>query len=207
MQEKTTAIKSTQTVKRVRLIVKGMNARALEAKKNGVPTAYCMTGSQYDEILVAFGIVPIWTENWAGLCAAKRDAGRFLDKAESQGYSSVICGYTRVGLGFDALRSELGGPPAGSPDGGMAEPDMLLGSSCGCDPRYKWYQALGRYKDTPFFSLDVMWPPVEADIDEIRPYYVKYQLEQFRELVGFLERQTGRKLDYDRFEEAFSQSQ
>lgn len=207
MQEKTTAIKATETAKRVRSIVKGMNARALEAKANGIPVAYCMTGSQYDELILAFGIVPVWTENWAGLCAAKRDAERFLTKAEDEGYANVICGYTRVGLGFDALKSELHRAPENSPDGGMAEPDMLLGSSSACDPRYKWYQSLGRYKSAPFFSLDIVRPAVGDDLDEIRPHYIKYQVAQFEELTRFLERQTGRRLDQDKFDEAFEQSQ
>ncbi|MDD5094989.1 MAG: 2-hydroxyacyl-CoA dehydratase family protein [Dehalococcoidia bacterium] len=206
-QKKTTAIHATSTSKRVRSIVKNMNDRALSAKQNGLLTAYCMTGCQYDEILVAFDIVPIWTENWAGLCAAKREAGRFLQKAESQGYADVICGYTRVGLGFDGLRCELGHAPENSPDGGMAEPDMMLGSSCSCDPRYKWYQALGRYKKTPLFNVDVMWIPVEADTKEVLPSYVKYQTKQLKELIEFLERLTGRKMDYDKYEESFAQSQ
>ena len=206
-QKKTTAIKATETVKRVRSMVKTMNTSALEAKASGIPVAYCMTSSQYDELIVAMGIVPVWTENFAGLCAAKRDAERFLVKAESEKYAHVICGYTRTGLGFDALRCELGNMPPNAADGGMAEPDMLLGSSCGCDPRYKWYQALGRYKDTPIYCFDVVWPAVDADLNEIRPYYVKYQLEQLRGLVDFVERQTGKKLNYDRLEETFAEGQ
>jgi len=207
-QKKTTAIKATETVKKVRPMVKAMNVRALEANASGVPVAYCMTGSQYDELLVALGIVPVWTENYAGLCGAKRDAERFLVKAESENYSHVICGYARVGLGFDALRHELGEAPPNSPDGGMAKPDMFLGSSCGCDPRYKWYQTLGRYmEDVPIHCFDVVWPALDADLDEIRPYYIKYQLEQFKGLVDFVEHQTGKKLNYDRLEETFAEGQ
>lgn len=197
-QAKTTAVKATEAAKKVRAIVKGMYARAAEAKARGQPVAYCMIDSQYDEILQAMDIVPVWTENYAGLCGAKRDTERFLMKAEADGYSNVLCSYARIGIGFDSLRQELGEIPPDSPDKGMPMPDMLLGSSAMCDPRYKWYQALGRYMDVPTYSFDVVKPPVDADLKEVADYYIKYQFEQLKGLVSFLERQTGKPLDRDR---------
>jgi benzoyl-CoA reductase/2-hydroxyglutaryl-CoA dehydratase subunit BcrC/BadD/HgdB len=178
--QKTTASKATETVRRVRQLVKGLYSQAQEAKAQGRPIAYCMVVCQYDEILRAMDIVPIWTENYAGLCAAKREAERFLLKAEADGYSNLICGYARTGLGFDAMRREQGDIPPNSPDGGMVEPDMLLGSSSGCDSRYKWYQALGHYLDTPVYNFDVLYPPVDANVAEVREYFVRYLVEQLR---------------------------
>ena len=104
----------------------------------------------------------------------------------------------RTGIGFDAVRHELGGMRPDAPDGGMAEPTMLLGSSGMCDTRFKWYQALGHYKDTPICAIDMLWPPIDANLEEIRPYWVRYFKEQYKELIAFMERQTGRKMDYDR---------
>src|SRR3990172_8842176 len=118
-----------------------------------------MVGCNYDEILWAMDIVPIWPENFAGLCAAKRVAQPMLVKAEAECFSNVICGYARTGIGYDAYKKELGAPPAMAPDGGMAEPDLLLGCSATCDPRFKWYQALGRYRDSPIYSFDIITPP------------------------------------------------
>jgi benzoyl-CoA reductase/2-hydroxyglutaryl-CoA dehydratase subunit BcrC/BadD/HgdB len=90
-------------------------------------------------------IVPVGTENFAGLCAAKMDAERFLDKAESEGYPRHLCTYATCGIGFDAMRRELGTQPPNAPDGGMAMPTVMLGSGMMiCDPRYKWYQAAQR---------------------------------------------------------------
>ncbi|MDY6843587.1 MAG: 2-hydroxyacyl-CoA dehydratase [Thermodesulfobacteriota bacterium] len=193
-KEKTTAVKATTASKRVRPFVKDIYARALEAKEQGKPIAYCMVASQYEEILQAMDIVSIWTENYGGLCAAKRDAERFLVKAEADGFSNNICGYVRNGLGFEALRQELGEMPPDAPDGGMAKPTMLLGSSAVCDPRYKWYQALGRYLDAPVYAHDIVHPPIDADLKEVKPYYIKYQTEQFRGLVDFLVTRTGSRL-------------
>ena len=198
-KRKTTATKATQAARKVRSMVKTMCSQAHEAKARGKPVAYCMTSCMYQEILQVMDITPVWTENYAGLCAVKRDAERFLLRAEADGYSDVICGYVRTGIGFDALRQELGGMPPEAPDGGMPEPDMLLGCSCACDPRYKWYQSLARYNNNiPIHCHDIVVPPIDADLAEAAPYYVAYQVEEFRNLIAFLERQTGKKMDYEK---------
>lgn len=201
-QTKTTAVKGTNTARKVRSLVKNIYQSAHEAKAAGKKVAYMMVSSQYDEILRAMDIVPLPTENYAGLCAAKREMDRFLLKAESDGYSQVLCSYARIGLGFDSLRKEAGGIPENSPDGGMALPDMMLGSSAVCDPRFKWFQATRRFLDIPTYSIDVAWPPGDASIRDIRDHYVRYQTEQFRGLITFLESQTGKKLDPERLWEA-----
>ena len=50
----------------------------------------------------------------------------------------------------------------------MPVPDMMLGSSAVCDPRFKWFQAAGRYLQVPTFSIDIVAPPSDADLDEVR---------------------------------------
>lgn len=199
--KKTTSIKATRTARKVREFVKTMYMRAHQAKAEGRPVAYCMIGSGYDEILLAMDITPVWTENYAGLCAAKHEAEPFLLKAEADGYSNVVCGYVRTGLGFDAMRKEQGKMPAGAPDGGMPAPDLLLGSSSACDPRYKWYQAMGHYTDTPIYCHDVVIPSADANYKEVTPYHIAYQVKQLRGLIEFLEAQTGKKMDYDKLSE------
>ena len=199
---KTTAVKGTETARRVRGFVKNIYKSAQEAKETGKKIAYVMVSSHYDEILRAMDIVPLPTENYAGLCAAKRDMDRFLGKAEAEGYSQVLCSYARIGLGFDSLRRELGGMPENAPDGGMPMPDIMLGSSNICDPRFKWFQACGRYLDIPRFSIDIVKPPVHADLKKAIPDYVRYQQAQFEGLIAFLEKQTGKKMDRERLREA-----
>ena len=125
---------------------------------------------------------------WTGFCF----------KAEADGYSQVLCSYARIGLGFDSMRRDLGGIPDNSPDGGMPEPDMLLGSSAVCDPRFKWYQAAGRYLQAPAYSIDVVGPPPHADLARVRDHYIRYQKEQLEGLIAFLEKQTGNKMDEER---------
>jgi benzoyl-CoA reductase/2-hydroxyglutaryl-CoA dehydratase subunit BcrC/BadD/HgdB len=201
-QAKTTAVKGTNTAREVRALVKNIYQSAHEAKGQGRKVAYMMVASHYDEILRAMDIVPVPTENYAGLCAAKRDMDRFLHKAEADGYSQVLCSYARIGLGFDSMRKELGHIPEDSPDGGMPLPDMMVGSSAICDPRFKWYQAASRYLDVPTFSIDVVAPPPEADLNQVRDYYIRYQRDQFLGLIEFLEKQTQRRMDKERLWQA-----
>lgn len=201
-QVKTTAVKGTDTAREVRPMVKDIYKAAHEARENGKKVAYMMVASQYDEILRAMDIVPLPTENYAGLCAAKRDMDRFLLRAEADGYSQVLCSYARIGLGFDSLRKELGHIPEGSPDGGMPLPDMMIGSSAICDPRFKWYQATSRYLEAPTFSIDVVAPPPQADLNRVKDYYINYQKEQFQGLIEFCEKHTGTKMDNEKLWEA-----
>ena len=89
-QAKTTAVKGTESARKVRAMVKNLYRGAGEARAQGKKVAYFMVASQYDEILRAMDVVPVPTENYAGLCAAKRDMDRFLLKAEADGYSQIF---------------------------------------------------------------------------------------------------------------------
>ncbi|MFC1944367.1 2-hydroxyacyl-CoA dehydratase subunit D [Chloroflexota bacterium] len=202
-QKKSTAEKSTEMSKRVRGMVKGMSQKAHQARAEGEPVAYSFVQGCYDEILAAMDVATVGTENWAGLCAAKLDAERFILKANAEGYPNHLCTYATCGLGYEAMRRELGGDaPPSAPDGGMASPTVMLGTGMMiCDPRYKWYQSARRYVDVPVNINGLLWPPVDADLDEVRERYIRYNLEELRDLVDFLERHLGRKMDWDRLAE------
>jgi benzoyl-CoA reductase/2-hydroxyglutaryl-CoA dehydratase subunit BcrC/BadD/HgdB len=73
-----------------------------------------------------------------------------------------------------------------------------------CDPRFKWPQATQHYlQDVPVHVSGYYWPPWDPKIDqrEVEAYYVKYAVEELREVVRFLEKQTGRKMDWDKLAE------
>ena len=200
-QEKTTARKSTEAAKKVRAMVKMNAERAHRARAEGWPVAYLFIGSYYDELLRAMDVATVGTENWAGVCAAKRDAERFLARAEAEGYPRHLCTYATCGLGYEAMRREMGVVPD-APDGGMEMPTVMLGAGLNiCDPRYKWYQAAQRYNDVPMHVHGLLWPPVDADLEEVEGYYIKYLIAELKGLVEFLERELGKKMDWDRLSE------
>ena len=197
---------ATEAAGRVGSMTKAMIGDVPRAKEEGKPVAYSFICCCYDEIIHAMDIVPHWVENYAGICGAKRDAQRFLERAEAENLSRSLCTYALCGLGFDAWREELGGEmPPDSPWGGQVKPDVMLGSGqMLCDPRNKWFQAAQHYMpDVPTYDLNLPWPPYEEDYDyrEVQDDYVKYMVAQLRGLVEFLERHTKRKMDWDRLSE------
>ncbi len=201
-QERKPRVTATEAAARIPRMSRGMIANALQAREEGKKTAYTFIYCCYDEIIHAMDIVPMWTENYAGICGAKRDAQRFLEKAEAENLSRSLCTYALCGIGFDAWREELGEMPPDAPWGGQAKPDMMLGSGqMICDPRSKWYQAAQHYMpDVPVHDVELPWIPFEDDYDyrEVEGYYVKYIIAQLRGLVEFLEKQMGKRMDYDR---------
>jgi len=196
---------TTQAASKISGMVKAAVGGAIKAKEEGKKTAYSFICCSYDEIIRAMDIVPVWTENYAGICGAKRDAERFLENSESLGFSRSLCTYALCGLGFDQWREKLNSMPPEAPWGGQARPDMMLSSGqILCDPRNKWYQAVQQYMpDVPIYNVGLPYPLYEDDIDiaDVQDYYIKYIVEELRGLVKFLEKQTGKKMDYDRLSE------
>ncbi len=76
--------------------------------------AYTFIVCHHEEIFRAMDVIPWWTENFAGVCGAKRDAERFLQRAESLGLSRSLCTYALCGIGFDQWREALGEMPPNS---------------------------------------------------------------------------------------------
>jgi benzoyl-CoA reductase/2-hydroxyglutaryl-CoA dehydratase subunit BcrC/BadD/HgdB len=193
---------ATEAASKIGPMVKAAIGGTVKAREEGKPLAYSFIVCCYDEIIRAMDVVPIWTENYAGICGAKRDAQRFLERAEAENFSRSLCTYALCGLGFDAWREELGEMPPDAPWGGQARPDMMLGSGqLLCDPRNKWYQAAQHYMpDVPIYDVGMPWPAYEADYDyrDVQDYYVKYIVAELKGLVKFLEKHTGKKMDWER---------
>ncbi|MGD9116501.1 MAG: 2-hydroxyacyl-CoA dehydratase family protein [Dehalococcoidia bacterium] len=196
---------ATEAASKIGPMVKAAIGGTVKAKEEGKPLAYTFIVCCYDEIIRAMDVVPIWTENYAGICGAKRDAQRFLERAEAENFSRSLCTYALCGLGFDAWREELGEMPPDAPWGGQARPDMMLGSGqILCDPRNKWYQAAQHYMpDVPIYDVGLPWPLYEDDYDyrDVQEYYVKYIVDELKGLVKFLEKHTGKKMDWERLSE------
>jgi benzoyl-CoA reductase/2-hydroxyglutaryl-CoA dehydratase subunit BcrC/BadD/HgdB len=196
---------ATEAASKIGPMVKAAIGGTVQAREEGKPLAYSFIVCCYDEIIRAMDVVPIWTENYAGICGAKRDAQRFLERAEAENFSRSLCTYALCGLGFDAWREELGEMPPNAPWGGQARPDMMLGSGqILCDPRNKWYQAAQHYMpDVPIYDVGLPWPLYEDDYDyrDVQGYYVKYIVTELKGLVEFLEKHTQRKMDWERLSE------
>ncbi len=138
---------ATQAAASIGPMVKEFITGTLRARAEGKQKlAYTFIVCHHEEILRAMDVLPVWTENFAGICGAKRDSERFLQRAESLGLSRSLCTYALCGIGFDQWREELGQMPPDAPWGGQARPDFMISTGqILCDPRAKWYQASQQY--------------------------------------------------------------
>ena len=197
----TSARKTTQAAKKVRGMVAAMYLEGQQALAEGKPVAWCKALG-FNEFCRCLDIVPLYPENYAGLCATKRANMPFMEAAEDDGFSNVVCAYSRTGLGYARTMAELGEIPPGAPDGGMARPTVMIDGPLPCDTHLKWWGITRRYLNVPVFLVDEP-SPSSADYfrEDVKEHYVRYQVDQSRRLIEFLERHTGRKMDWDKFEE------
>jgi benzoyl-CoA reductase subunit B len=198
--------KSTETANDVGKIVKRWYTSAWEAKqREDMNVAWCMMSTP-TEILLAMDIIPMFPEEYSAACAAKQAASMYCEKAETAGFSVDICSFCRAGLGYASTYSEVDKLPPETPYGGIPKPDMFISRSS-CDPGYKWFQAL--QWDVPMWVYDDIWPPLEADLwdERMARRYINYYSEQFKGLVAFLEKVTGRKMDWGRLSQILADSQ
>jgi benzoyl-CoA reductase/2-hydroxyglutaryl-CoA dehydratase subunit BcrC/BadD/HgdB len=202
-EEKKPRALATQAAGKIPKFVRGNLSATLKARDEGKHVAYAFIMDGHDEIMRAMDIVPAWGESFSGICAAKRDAEQFLQKAESDNFSRSLCTYATCNIGFDMIRQEQGGGmPEGAPWGGMGRPDMIIGSAQQlCDPRFKWPQATQHYlQDVPVFVGGMYYPPWDPNVDQkdLEKVYVKYMTAELHACVRFCEKATGRKMDWDR---------
>ncbi len=135
-------------------------------------------------IVYAMDIVPICLEMMSGMVSTviQKDTGEYLDYCTEVGFPETACSGQRLGLGPILA--------------GLTEkPDMVLYSTCGvCDSNAAAYAFASEYLDIPVCQLN--YPPVLLDPDT-----VAYQRADFKNLLAFLEEQTGTRLDVDKLRE------
>ena len=171
-----------------------------EAKAEGRPVAWVMLEGWANPILSAMDVITVYPENYSSLCAAAKLAGPFLERAESEGYPTHLCGYARTCVGYSARMVELDGKiPPEAPAGGMPKPTLLVSSGEVCDARFKWFQSLGRYFDAPVWTIESPSPNARESLTpgtyERNVRFLTSELQQF---INFLEKLLGKKMDYDR---------
>ncbi|MBI4773372.1 MAG: 2-hydroxyacyl-CoA dehydratase [Deltaproteobacteria bacterium] len=209
-KEKKTSGKTLQTAREAGYFGKKMLKNAIEAAKEGRPTAWSMVTWWEGELIArAMGLEVVFPENYGAFCASVRQAERFLEISDSEGFPSTLCGYARNCFGYaKTLKDNRFVPPVDAPGGGLAKPAVLIGSGAGCDARYKWFQALGRFlDDTPLWTLEL---PQTGTFEYFLPgnkeRNIQFITHQLREFVAFLESLLGKKMDWDYYGQVLDQT-
>ena len=152
----------------------------INAKEKGFKTAittFCFSPA----IFYAMDIVPICLEVLSVMLTFtyKRGTAEFLDYCNEVGYTETSCSSQRGTLG--AYLAGIG-----------AEIDMIVTDTPGvCDTNANAFAFAAAYLNKPFFQLD-MPPDLNGERSD------EYHREDFKALIAFLEKHTGKKLDIDR---------
>lgn len=161
---------------------------AMEAKKEGRLVVWS-TSIAPQELLEAMDLTVVYPENHAAAIGARKDAPRFIENSEAEGYSVDICSYARVNVGYaNLLHSEAENIPA---------PDLLFCCSNICCTVIKWYENLAKKFDIPLIMIDC---PFNSTYD-VSPANVEFVKAQLLDAIGRLEEITGKKLDWNRLRE------
>jgi bcr-type benzoyl-CoA reductase subunit B len=138
------------------------------------------------ELLLAFDVIPIYPENYAAMCGATKMGGGLAQVAEDHGYSPDLCSYFRIDYG----QAEINGGPLM----GLPAPDFFVSMNNICGTVIKWYEVMSRKFDKPCYYIDT--PFVYGDLDDASLQYV---ISQFKDMIPFLEEQTGTKFSEEKF--------
>jgi benzoyl-CoA reductase/2-hydroxyglutaryl-CoA dehydratase subunit BcrC/BadD/HgdB len=186
----TSARKALQTTLEVPILRKKYYAQTLDDSKKGKKVAWCSNNIPA-EVLDAMDVTSVFLENYATVIAAKKLASAYCIAGEKMGFSPDVCGYARMLMGYILARNEV--PEA--PYGGLAKPDFLLVNSYSCDSRLGWFSAMSRTLNIPLHVHDAPHQPDGAcDL----AHYADYTERELRNLVAFLEEQTGTKFNPER---------
>jgi benzoyl-CoA reductase/2-hydroxyglutaryl-CoA dehydratase subunit BcrC/BadD/HgdB len=140
------------------------------------------------EFCETMGLTVVYPENHAAAIAAKKGATPLLEQAESEGYSVDLCSYARLNLAY--MKSQAA-------DVLMPLPDFILCCNNICNTVMKWYENIAAELGIPMILIDV---PFNYGY-EPTPEAIAYIKAEFEECIRQLEAITGRKFDYERFQE------
>ena len=155
------------------------------------PTVAMMISGNCVELIEGFGAVPIYPEVNALQLAIRHQSLEPILAAEELGYAADNCAYVKADIGC-MLK---GITPTG---GKLPTPTLVLCNFVGCNTYLKWFEHTAKLMNAPLYVIDV--PFMRAD--EPSKADVTYVVKQLEEAVAKLEQLTGRKFDYDRFQQA-----
>lgn len=161
---------------------------ALQAKAEGRPVVWA-TSISPQELLTTMDLVTVYPENHAAAIGARKEAMKFIEHAEGIGYSSDLCSYARVNMGYmDIQESAAQNIPL---------PDLIFCCSNICNTVIKWYENIAKRLNIPLILFDMPFNHTY----EVPENAVKYMRGEIEHAIGQLESFTGKKFDYDRFGE------
>ncbi len=176
-----------KSVSKMKEIMTTYYIEAKTARENGKKVAWITSGGPV-EFLIAMDVIPVYPENHGAMIGASKMGVDLCEKAEEMGYSRDLCSYARADIACSVTN--------GGPIGGLPEPDFLVCCNNICGTVLKWYEVAARHYNVPLFILDT--PFIHTTFSESAR---KYVIKQTYEYIDFLEKQCGKKMDFERMNE------
>ena len=154
--------------------------------KGAMPVAWVSSGAPV-ELLRPFGFYTIYPENHGALCGAKKMGPQICTEAENCGFSQDICSYARIDIGYF-----LSGK---TPVGKLPKPDILFCSNNICQTITYWFRVLSEHLKIPLILFDTPY-----NSEEITQTEISYMTQQFDEMIPILEKISGVKFDFTKFQ-------
>ncbi len=144
------------------------------------------------EIFYAMDIVPFSTEMVAAGIAGAGLGKKLVESGEEYLGCRDSCSF--VTCSYGGITRDL-----------LPEPDFLVTTSQLCDPEKKLARFASRRYNRKEFYIDVPYGALSFN-EALYREAVDYLAGQFENMVGFLETETGKKLDQDRLSQVFDNS-
>ena len=158
---------------------------ALTAKAEGRPVVWA-TSISPQELLETMDLTVVYPENHAAAIGARKGSMEFISYSEGKGYSSDLCSYARVNMGYVDLKD--------AEAQNIPQPDLIL-----C---IKWYENIAKELHIPMILFDTPYS-YEYQISEES---IQYMRRQFDYAIRQLEELTKKRFDYDRLSEVMEVS-
>jgi benzoyl-CoA reductase/2-hydroxyglutaryl-CoA dehydratase subunit BcrC/BadD/HgdB len=131
------------------------------------------------ELFHALDIVHIAPENHSILAAGRsqEEVFRLFNIAEGYGMSNEVCSPHRISLGL-AMEKRI------------PKPAFIVSTATTCDQTVKLYDILGDFYQVPGYMVDSIFRTDDNAFE--------YARQDTRDLIDFLEEQSGNKLDYEK---------
>jgi benzoyl-CoA reductase/2-hydroxyglutaryl-CoA dehydratase subunit BcrC/BadD/HgdB len=152
-----------------------------QAKKEGRPVAYVSAFTPV-EILRAMGVVCMYPESYAVVCAASNKSRDMIHTSSMGSFAQDLCSYSMISFGAENYPR--------LPYGGLPEPDMLISTNNQCGTTNLWFSLLAQKKNLPLFTID--YPAPVGDSESIRRYIAR----QYESLIAFVKKYTSHDIDY-----------
>jgi benzoyl-CoA reductase/2-hydroxyglutaryl-CoA dehydratase subunit BcrC/BadD/HgdB len=170
----------------------------------GEPLAYVNADIVPTEIFKAMDIPAVVNQWWGAVVAAKQKSPECLLRLQSQGFRPGLCNY--CSLGYAAM---LETDQTRAPWGGLPTPTVAVTGDV-CNSALKIFELWAQRFKIPLFKIESAvidrpdvknWPERHRrDWDEmLGTAAIDLLADQYRELIRFLERETGRRFDEERF--------